>query len=85
MFGTQVVLGRGWGTEVVSLRDIPRWTAWKRLTAAREGDGSWILGKVLFANFIVSNTVSHCILLSTCCDWTFGANVEFHSSKLPGV
>lgn len=82
MFGTHVVVGRAWGTDAVSLRDICRWTMWKRLIAEREGDGNWVLGKVLIANFSVSNAVSHPILLHTCCDCTCGDNVEFHNIKL---
>lgn len=62
-----------------------RRTAWKRLIAQREGDENWVLGRVLFASFIVSSAASQPILLHTCCDCAFGDNVEFHNIKLPVV
>lgn len=62
-----------------------RRTAWKRLFAQREGDENWVLGRILFASFIVSNAASHPILLHTCCDCAFEDNVEFHNIKLPVV
>lgn len=51
----------------------------------REGDENWVLGRVLFASFIVSSAASHLILSHTCCDCAFGDNVEFHNIKLPMV
>lgn len=45
----------------------------ERLIAKREGDGSWALGKVLLASFIVSSAVSYAMLLYTHCDCTLGA------------
>lgn len=81
MFGSHVVMGRGWGTEVLSLRDICRRTTWKEEMGMEIG--FWV--KFFLQTFIVSNVVSHTILLHPCCDWPSGENVEFHNIRFPGV
>lgn len=65
--------------------DIQRWTMQMRLMVEWEKDDGLNSGKSYSVGFIVSNAESHSMLLCTCCDRTFGDNMEALHIQLPGL